>query len=488
MMSLTRQNHTLRQENLRLRQQLEQARQRIKLLEEKVRQIQARLAAAQKNSANSSKPPSSDVVKPKKKNRGKARRSIGGQPGHPRHERTPFTPQQINHRKEYVPARCPGCGSSHLERLPEPARVVQQVELVKNPFRITEHTAWACRCRDCGQVHAGQLPQSVLQTGLIGPRLMALLIFMKGALHVSYSGLREFLAQGLGLTVCRGFLAKVMAKGARALATPVEQLRQLLPEQSILNVDETGHKENGKPMWTWCFRAKEFVLFTIRASRGSEVLLDLLGQAFAGVLGCDYFSAYRKFMGTMSGTVQFCLAHLIRDVKFLAQHPDVRIQLYAQPLLGAVRRLFALIHEQTQNPRCDFPARLERQKQRIIERATNTAALSPIDWYVQKNFPEVVNMAERFRKHGPAYFTFITTPGLEPTNNLAEQAIRFVVIDRHVTQGTRSHKGRAFCERIWTVIATCRLTQRSILEFLSQAVQAWAKNQAAPSLVPADSS
>ncbi len=66
------------------------------------------------------------------------------------------------------------------------------------------------------------------------------------------------------------------------------------------------------------------------------------------------------------------------------------------------------------------------------------------------------NLATRFRENGEAYFRFITTPGIDPTNNLAEQAIRFVVIDRHITQGTRSEKGRRWCERIWTVIATNR--------------------------------
>jgi hypothetical protein len=70
---------------------------------------------------------------------------------------------------------------------------------------------------------------------------------------------------------------------------------------------------------------------------------------------------------------------------------------------------------------------------------------------------EAQNMANRFRKHGEAYFTFITTPGVELTNNTAEQAIRFVVIDRHITQGTRSIKGRKASERLWTVIATCAL-------------------------------
>ena len=77
-------------------------------------------------------------------------------------------------------------------------------------------------------------------------------------------------------------------------------------------------------------------------------------------------------------------------------------------------------------------------------------------------------MAERFAKHGEAYFTFVTTPGVEPTNNLAEQAIRFVVIDRHITQGTRSEAGRQWSERIWTVVATCAQQKQSVYEFLKK--------------------
>jgi len=78
----------------------------------------------------------------------------------------------------------------------------------------------------------------------------------------------------------------------------------------------------------------------------------------------------------------------------------------------------------------------------------------------------VQNMAQRLRKHGEAYFTFLTTPGVEPINNLAEQAIRFVVMDRHLTQGTRSEGGRHWSERIWTVIATCVQQGQSVYNFL----------------------
>jgi transposase len=77
----------------------------------------------------------------------------------------------------------------------------------------------------------------------------------------------------------------------------------------------------------------------------------------------------------------------------------------------------------------------------------------------------------------------VTTPGVEPTNTLAEQAIRFVVIDRHVTQGTRGEAGRRWCERIWTVIATCRQQGRSVFEYLAAAVAAAFQQTAVPSLL-----
>ena len=100
---------------------------------------------------------------------------------------------------------------------------------------------------------------------------------------------------------------------------------------------------------------------------------------------------------------------------------------------------------------------------------------------------EAQNLANRFHKHGREYLRFITTPGVEPTNNLAEQAIRFVVLDRKVTQGTRSPAGRKWCERIWTAIATCTQHGRNVLAFLTQSVQALFTHSAGPSLLPESS-
>ena len=95
------------------------------------------------------------------------------------------------------------------------------------------------------------------------------------------------------------------------------------------------------------------------------------------------------------------------------------------------------------------------------------------------------NLAKRFRQHGEAYFRFITTPDIDPTNNLAEQAIRFVVIDRRITLGTRSETGRRWCERIWTVIATCVQQGRSVFQVLLDSVHAYLSGTSPPSLLPA---
>jgi transposase len=462
---------------------------RVTALEAENARLLAQLAAARKHSGNSSKPPSSDITKPPPKIRGATgRRKIGGQPGHPRHERKPFPPDQVDERQIHGLIQCPDCGSTNLELLDEPAQVLQQVELLPKPFKVTEHVVQACRCGKCQRIQTGELPPSIAATGLIGVRMMSLLLFMKGAMRTSYTAMEEFLEHVIGFKVCRGYLAKVMVRGSRVLESPVAELRELLPTQRILNVDETGHKENGQSLWTWCFRAPNFVLYTIQDSRGSEVLMEFLGAEFNGVLGCDYFSAYRKFMGQMSGSVQFCFAHLIRDLKFLTEHPEPMMPLYAQPILEAVRKLFHLIHEQVERPMLDFQSKLERQKKRIIALTVDTASLSPIPWYVQEHYPEVFNMAERFRKHGEQYFTFITTPEVGPTNNSAEQALRFVVMDRRATQGTRSQKGRTFCERIWTVVGTCRINKRSIFGYLCQAFTAWVNGAPIPSLIPANSS
>jgi len=224
------------------------------------------------------------------------------------------------------------------------------------------------------------------------------------------------------------------------------------------------------------------VLFKIDKSRGSKVLIDVLGEEFIGTIGCDYFSAYRKFMRDFGVTIQFCLAHLIRDVRFLTSLPDVESKAYGKRLLEAVKNLFKVIHESDGMTPEALTGGLETAKAAIMAAALENIP-SKLDKDGKELKREVANMVKRFRDNGEAYFTFITTPGMDPTNNVAEQAIRFVVIDRLVTQGTRSAKGRHTNERLWTVIATCALQGRSAYNFMLKAVEAYFRSEPAPSLL-----
>lgn len=441
-----------------------------------VDRLTSELAKARKNSSTSSKRPSSDIVKPPRntdKTGKKKKLKRGGQPGHQRHQRPPFDASQISVIENYSLSDCPHCGGT-VELTTEPPRVLQQVEIQDAPIVVTEHRGQAYWCPDCKKMHYAPIPEPVKNEGLFGPRLHTLVAYLKSVCHCSYSTIRKFLRDVVKVKVSRGYLAQVCAEVSDSLLDAYEHLLDLLPKQPVVNVDETGHKDNADRLWTWCFRAPLFTLFKISPSRGSDVLIEVLGKEFDGLLGCDYFSAYRKYMADFDVLVQFCLAHLIRDIKFLTTHPDPRNQSYGNRVLDAVRAMFALIHRRDQMSAERFALDMEDAGHEFCG-----AALRQVP-----NTREAQNLANRFEKHGDSYIRFITTPGIEPTNNLAEQAIRFVVIDRHITQGTRSETGQRWSERIWTVIATCAQQSRSVFSFLFETIVAHFHDETPPELLP----
>lgn len=443
-------------------------------LEERVRALEAIVARLSKDSTTSSKPPSSDIVKPPRaKPAGGGKRTAGAQPGHPMHPRPPFPPDQVDQTVRHALTACPDCGGP-VEPGEPPPRTLQQVEVRERPVAVTEHQRPSCYCPRCRRTHYAPLPAAVRRAGLVGPRLTALVAFLKGGCHCSFTTIRKFLRDVAGVTLSRGQLAKLVAKVSASLQAAYDELLALLPKEPRLNVDETGHKDRGRPHWTWCFRAALLTLFKIAPSRGHGVLLEVLGREFDGVLGCDYFGAYRKYMGVCGVLVQFCLAQLIRDIKFLAAHPDRRTAAYGRRLREAARQLFAVIHRRDALTPADFAGALEDAGNQLAGAAT----------YRVPRTPEADNLARRFEQHGDSYLRFITTPGVEPTNNLAEQAIRFVVLDRRVTQGSRGETGQRWLERIWTAMATCAQQGRSVFQLLDESVRAHWAGEPTPSLAP----
>jgi transposase len=461
----------------RLQTEVDALRAQLIALQATVAQLQKQLAAALKNSSNSSKPPSSDIVKPPKPSPppGQERRKPGGQRGHASHQRELFPPEMLaSSPTDYLLDACPSCGGHLLMTDDDEPIVAQRVEIAAVPLEIHEHRSHPGWCPCCRRTCYAPFPLSIERGGLAGPRLTTVIAYLKGACHASYSTIRKFIRDVIGLTICRGQLCKIIGKVSRALERPYEELLGDLPGQPVLNVDETGHKHNGQRHWTWCFRAGLYTLFKIDPTRSADVLIDVLGSEFDGVLGCDYFSAYRRYHREFGVVLQFCLAHLIRDVKYLTTLPDRRDRAYGEGLREALRGLFAVIHRRDDWTEGEFRRRLGAARDEVLLRGTSDVPPTRASG----------NLAARLESHGASYFRFITEPGIEPTNNLAEQAIRFVVIDRRITQGTRGERGDRWCERIWTVMATCSQQGRSVFEYLEAAVTAWFDGEEAPTLLP----
>ncbi len=452
----------------------------------KIRTLEIKIAKLTKNSSNSSKRPSSDdITKPKSNKKKKGNRRIGGQPGHQRHERPLFAEEEIDKFHPYILTACPDC-NGEVSIMDGKPRIIQQVELIEVPLIKEEHRSYPVWCAKCGKIHYMPFPPEVYKEGLFKERLTSLVAYMKNVCHASFSTIRKYIRDVLGEKVSRGYLRKVIEKVSVSLQGPYNELLDRLPLETTVNVDETGHKENGDRFWTWVFRAELYVLFKIDKSRGSKVLIDVLGKEFDGVMGCDYFSAYRKYMKDFNVSIQFCIAHLIRDIRFLTTLKDVKTKAYGKRLLDEVKNMFKVIHDRNSMTSQTFTNALEHSRQKIITIALNDVP-SRLNKDGKEEKREAQNLANRFRNHGEEYFKFITTPGIDPTNNVAEQAIRFVVIDRHVTQGTRSIKGRKSNERLWTVIATCAIQGRSAYNFILESVKAYFQNRSSPSLLPGPS-
>lgn len=437
-----------------------------------ISELKAQIAILEKNSSNSSKPPSSDIVKPPKSTKDKkSQRKIGGQFGHEKHE-SQLKAEDADQKVDCESTNCPHCGGESLAEAPQYDSDFLQYELLPNPVVLINYHKKGYFCPDCGKHHTAAVPDGLEGCGLTGPRLSAFIALLKGGCHASYSCVGELLGDVFDVKLGDGTIPKIIKRVTKSLGNSYTELLETLKKQPRLNIDETGFKENGKKRWIWVFRATLFTLFKISESRGSRVLEEVLTDEYEGIIGCDYFSAYRKFMGMAPVQVQFCLAHLIRELKFLKQKGEEGASLYADRLLDILRQIFKIHHNRGDTSDEETHQQLKTLKAEFLDSAKSCEE------------EEAGKLVRRFVKHGENYFLFLRSEIIEPTNNPAEQSIRFTVIDRKVTQGVRGNNGRSWCERIWTARATCAQQNRSCFQFLQETVTNYYAGKTTPSLIP----
>ena len=355
--------------------------------------------------------------------------------------------------------------ASNRSKAPTAGASCRESSCSTKPYPIIEHRFRRYKRVTTGCVVTTPASNELQHGGLFGPRFIGWIAYLKGPGHLSYRSIQKFFDEVMGLSVSVGVLVNAIGKVTEALAKPHEQLRAALGRQPVLGVDETGHRHRGKQHWTWCFQAPGptgLTCFVIDPSRGSSVVKKMLGEDYAGVIVCDYFSAYRKCLADMPGlTVQFCWAHLVREIKFLAAHSDQAVRRYGLKVLAQAPKMLKLLARRGEMTDAGTRRSLGKMRDAILK----AIRLSP-------KRAEARKIVMRFRKHTAEYFVFMERDDVEPTNNRTEQKIRFVVIDRKITQGTKDEMGWLWSEGIWSAIATCRQRGKSVYRFLCEALRA----------------
>lgn len=201
---------------------LDQALTIIRVLLTRIIALENEVARLKKDLSTSSKPPSSDIVKPKSEQRQPGVRKIGGQPGHKSINHTPLPSEEADVTVPYVVEHCPDCGTI-LKVDPDVEQFEHQfIELKEKPTLVAEHRFFGCRCRKCRVVH---YVDSTLNEGqLLGTRLQALVAYMKGNLGVSYTELKDLFQDVLGTPVSRGMLCQVVKRASEVLRIPYQEI------------------------------------------------------------------------------------------------------------------------------------------------------------------------------------------------------------------------------------------------------------------------
>ena len=377
-----------------------------------------------------------------------------------------------------LPVDCRHCGH-HLPQELEQAATAENVhryqvtELPPMRALITEYQCHRVACPNCRKTTRAELPVAV-RTSLFGPRLAGLVAYLTVGLRMPRRGVEQLLATALGIEISLGSTQKLVEESSEALAETCQELERQLPRESVLNSDETGWRSMGERRWLWALVASSFVFFTVATTRSSAVLIHLLGTVFAGVLCSDRFGAYLKYH---KGHAQFCWAHLKRDLLGIQEFGrSTDAERFCRDALAQTAQLFRLWHRF----RGDELDRAELIRKSI---PLQKRFFKLCGQHLDSEDKEVRVLATALFQHCDRLFAFLVYPGVEPTNNSAERALRHAVIWRKISFGNKSAKGEVATARLLTVARTCVMQQRNGLEFITDSVSRHRAAQPSLSLV-----
>jgi len=426
-----------------------------------------------RNSGNSSQPPSSDGPgvekgKNKKKRNGRNR---GGQPGHPGTRRKLVAVEELKAEYDLKPDICRCCGENLSGEDAAPYRH-QVAEIPPVKIEVTEYRLHTLTCASCGVETRAKLPEGVPQGGF-GPRFQAQVSILSGKYHLSKRETVGILDDFYGVELGLGSVPKLEQRTSEAIAPAVEEARVYVRTQPTAHQDETGWREGSKKAWLWVLATPWVSVFQVDLRRSAAVAKAMLGVDFKGILTTDRWSAYNWLENRYR---QLCWAHLKRDFQsFVERGGDS--QALGEALLVHHHQMFSSWHllDKGHLTRAHFQEQLIPIRQQVGDLLRQGCTCS---------HSATAGTCRDILKRESALWTFIDVEGVPPTNNQAEQNIRPGVLWRNSSFGTQSKAGSRFVERILTVATTLKQQKRNLLDYLTQACESANFGRTVPSILP----
>jgi transposase len=447
---------------------------RIAALATEVADLKAQVEALTRKVQTQPPPPRAQSVLPPGPAKKPSGKKPGGQPGHPPQLKELVPAERVNRTVKLVPATCAHCQQPLAkEAVPEdpPPTRHQVADLPRLAARITEYQGQARTCACCGQVTQATIPDAI-RAHSVGPRLTAVLSYLAGCHGVSKRGVEEISAAVFDARVALGTVANLEQEMSAALAPAHAEALDAVQQAPVKHVDETGWKQAGRKRWLWVAATTSVVVFLIHLLRNVTALEKLLGATLSGIVCSDRWRAYDHVALLQR---QVCWAHLKRNWEKMVERGGKAREIGAA-CLGIHCKVFKLWHL-FRGGGCRRAAMDDNMVSLMLE------LLEVLRHGLRCRDPKTKRFCARLESVFPALWTFVDVEGVEPTNNHAERVQRRAVLWRRRSFGCHSADGCRFVERILTVVQTLRLQQRSVVQFLYEAIAAHRLGQNGPKLV-----
>jgi transposase len=414
--------------NRQLRELVEQLKYENELLRAKVIELEARLAQYE----NAHTPPSLRRGRNRKKDQDKKDKGKPGQKiGHKGVTRPYATPDR---QVEVTIDRCPDCGSDLGAPFRIDSKIIEEIP-EPQPIIVTEYKIAHYRCPGCHKEVAAKDP-GCPHEGKFGNNVIAQATLLKYEGRMPHRKIHDAMMRLFGLKISPATILDLTRRAADAVRSEYDAILNKIRDAPILYVDETGVHVQGEKHWIWTFTTPFETFIVIRKSRGTKVLIEVLTRRFKGIIVCDGWKPYVRF----TKRLQRCWAHPLRESKDLSED-----FLEAIPLHNALKELYGSLTNALEN---DPPPEVRIN-------LWHSAREALLCWIEQEYFEvKVKKFIGKISNGFDYWFTFIINPGVEPTNNRAERALRPHVVLRKILGTLRNEKGTSIHERIMTTLAT----------------------------------